>query len=261
MSTEAFRALHRGPAPLILVNAWDAGSARLMASLGARAVATTSAAVAWAHGYPDGDALPRDLLLTSVSAIVAAVDVPVSVDVEGGFGDDPAAVADLVAAVVAAGAVGINIEDGSAAPDLLCAKLVAIRAACPDLFINARTDVYLRGLVGADERLAETLRRVALYAAAGVDGIFVPGIALGDIAAVVAATPLPVNVLARPGLPDAAGLGALGVRRLSAGSGIAEAAWAATRSRAAAFLGDGDSDALCAGGGNYATINALMTRL
>lgn len=262
MSVAEFRALHGGPTPLILVNAWDAGSARLMASLGARAIATTSAAVAWAHGWPDGDTLPRDLLLTSLRAIVGAVDVPVSADVEGGFSDDPAAVADLVAAVVEAGAVGINIEDGSAPPDLLCAKLAAIRAACGDaLFVNARTDVYLRGLVPADARLAETQRRATLYAAAGADGLFVPGVTDAyDIATLAAGTALPLNVLARPGLPGALALGALGVRRLSAGSGVAEAAWAAARARATAFLNDGDSDALCAGGGNYATINALMVR-
>ena len=262
MSVAAFRALHGGSTPLILVNAWDAGSARLMASLGARAIATTSAAVAWAHGWPDGDTLPRDLLLTSLRAIVAAVDVPVSADVEGGFSDDPHVVGALVAAVVAAGAVGINIEDGSAPPDLLCAKLAAIRAACGTaMFINARTDVYLRGLVRPDARRAETLRRAVLYEAAGADGLFVCGVTdPADIAALTAGTALPLNVLARPGLPDAAALGRLGVRRLSAGSGVAEAAWAAARSRATAFLADGNSDALCEGGGNYATINALMTR-
>lgn len=261
MSVAAFRALHGGPGPLILVNAWDAGSARLMASLGARAIATTSAAVAWAHGWPDGDTLPRDLLLTSLRAIVDAVDVPVSADVEGGFSDDPAAVADLIGAVVGAGAVGINIEDGSADPDLLCAKIAAIRARCgAALFVNARTDVYLRGLVPADGRLAETQRRARLYAAAGADGLFVPGVTdKDDIAALASGTALPLNVLARTGLPGALALSALGVRRLSAGSGIAEAAWAAARARATAFLHDGDSDALCAGGGNYAAINALMT--
>lgn len=261
MSVDAFRALHDGPAPLILVNAWDAGSARLMASLGARAIATTSAAVAWAHGWPDGDTLPRDLLLNSLRAIVAAVDIPVSADVEGGFSDDPAAVADLIGAVVGAGAVGINIEDGSAAPALLCAKIAAIRAACGDaVFINARTDVHLRGLVPADDRLAEAQRRGALYAAAGADGLFVPGVTDEfDIATLAAGTTLPLNVLARPGLPGALALSALGVRRLSAGSGVAEAAWAAARAKATAFLRGGDSDALCAGGGNYAAINALMT--
>ncbi|TRW14712.1 isocitrate lyase/PEP mutase family protein [Glacieibacterium frigidum] len=261
MSVAEFRALHDGPAPLILVNAWDAGSAKLMASLGAKAIATTSAAVAWAHGWPDGDTMPWELLLTSLRAIVGAVDVPVSADVEGGFSDDPAAVADLVAAVVDTGAVGINIEDGSSPPDLLCAKIASIRSRCGDaLFVNARTDVYLRGLAAPDARLTETQRRAKLYTAAGADGLFVPGVTDEyDIATLAAGTALPLNVLARPGLPGALALSALGVRRLSAGSGVAEAAWAAVRAKATAFLSDGDSDALCEGGGNYSTINALMT--
>jgi len=261
VSVAAFRALHGGPAPLILVNAWDAGSAKLMASLGATAIATTSAAVAWAHGWPDGDTLPRDLLLTSLRAIVGAVVVPVSADVEGGFSDDPATVGALVAEVVAAGVVGINIEDGSAPPDLLVAKIAAIRAACGDaVFINVRTDVYLRGLAVPEARVAETLRRGALYAEAGADGLFIPGVTMAsEIGELVAGTSLPLNVLARPGLPNAVALGALGVRRLSAGSGVAEAAWAATRARATAFLHNGDSDVLCEGGGNYSIINALMT--
>src|SRR5262245_11060736 len=118
----AFRRLHQGPGILILANCWDAGSARLVGSLGARAIATTSAGVAWAHGYPDGDALPLDRLVTTVAAIVRVLEVPLTVDIEGGYSDDPGAVGEAVAAVVGAGAVGINLEDGGSPPELLAAK-------------------------------------------------------------------------------------------------------------------------------------------
>ena len=265
MTAAAFHALHAGPGVLILANAWDAGSARLIVHLGARAVATTSAAVAWAHGYPDGDALPVPLLTASVAAICAAVAVPVTVDVEGGYSDDPAAVEATVGAVIEAGGVGINIEDGGGAPELLCAKIAAARRAGQargvDLFVNARTDVYLRGLAAGTAAVTETIRRAGLYQTAGASGIFVPGLADPDaIRAIAATTPLPLNLLARAGLPDAAVLGALGVRRLSSGSGIAQAAWAEAQRRAAAFLRDGDSDALSAGAADYGAINAMMAR-
>jgi 2-methylisocitrate lyase-like PEP mutase family enzyme len=122
-----FRALHVPGRCLLLANCWDAASARVIESCGASALATTSAGVAWAHGYPDGDALPASLLAKTVGAIVRVLSVPLSVDVEGGYSTDPAAVADIVAAVIDAGAVGINIEDGTAPPDLLCRKIEAVK--------------------------------------------------------------------------------------------------------------------------------------
>src|SRR5689334_20206107 len=111
-AAKTFHGLHAGPDILLLPNAWDAGSARLMESLGAKAVATTSAGVAWTHGYPDGDALPVRLLVSTVATIARAIRVPLTVDMEGGYTDDPAAVEETIAKVVEAGAVGINIEDG-----------------------------------------------------------------------------------------------------------------------------------------------------
>src|SRR5262249_22983793 len=114
---DVFRRLHEGPEVLLLANCWDAGTARLTASLGARAVATSSAAVAWSHGYPDGNALPVARLLDTVRAIARVVEVPITVDVEGGYASDPDAVADTVTAVVEAGAVGINLEDGRSPPE------------------------------------------------------------------------------------------------------------------------------------------------
>ena len=249
---------------LRLPNAWDAGTARLARDAGARAVATSSAAVAWAHGWPDGDALPIELLLQTVRAIAGAVDVPVTVDIEGGYSDDPARVGELVSAAIDAGGVGINIEDGAADPALLCAKIAAARAAAKgrgvDLFINARTDVFLRGLAPAGERAAEVARREALYRAAGASGIFAPGIADdADIAAVVAAVRLPLNVMARPTI-DPSRLQALGVRRYSAGSSISEAVLGLAHAMMREFVATGRVDALGVKPMGYSDLNAVMKR-
>jgi 2-methylisocitrate lyase-like PEP mutase family enzyme len=237
----SFRRLHAGPELLLLANAWDAGSARLIESLGAQAIATTSAGVAWSHGYRDGHALPVPLLLATVAEIARVLSIPLSVDVEGGYSADPAAVADTVARVADAGAVGINLEDGTDPPDLLCAKIERAKRATAgrgvDLFVNARTDVYLRGLAGGPAAVEETIARGRRYREAGCDGLFVPGIIEASaIRAVVEAIDRPVNVLAWPGLPSPTELQALGVRRLSAGGSVASAALSRARSVAAAFL-------------------------
>jgi len=172
------------------------------------------------------------------------IRVPLSVDVEAGYSDDPREVAELVARLIDAGAVGINLEDGAGAPELLGAKIAAIRdvsaRAGVALFINARTDVYLRGLVPEADRIAETCARAVRYRDAGAHGVFVPKVVEpAAIATIAGATALPLNVLAWPGLAPTAELGALGVRRVSAGSGLAQAAWTRTAALAAAFLRDG----------------------
>ncbi len=260
----AFRRLHASDDILILANAWDAGTARLVESVGAKAVATTSAGVAWSHGYPDGDRLPIRLLVATVDGIARAVRVPVTVDVEGGYSTDLAVVGEVVAGVVDAGAVGINIEDGTDPPDLLCRKIerakeVAARLGV-DLFVNARTDVYLRGLVPEGGRTAEVQRRAERYRAIGADGLFVPGVAVAaEIATLADGTALPLNVLAWPGLPGAVELGRLGVRRLSSGSGLAQALFGRARELASTFLREGDSDAFMIGNMTYAEINDLIT--
>jgi 2-methylisocitrate lyase-like PEP mutase family enzyme len=258
-----FRKLHTGPDVLVMPNAWDAGSARVIESVGAKAIATTSAGVAWSRGYPDGNALPVELLVATAREIVQAVRVPVSVDIEGGYVEDPAAVGGVVALVLDAGVAGINIEDGAGAPELLAAKIEAVRASAQragaDLFINARCDVYLRGIAG-DDPVAEVVRRAALYRDAGCDGIFVPGLAdPGEIAAVAAAIdPLPLNVMLLPGLPPLDVLAASGVRRLSAGAAIADAALARTRDLATRLLA-GDVSAMFAQTIGYGTMNGLLT--
>ena len=262
-AARSFRALHH-EGFLVLANAWDAASARLIESLGATAIATTSAAVAWSHGYADGDLLPVPLLRATVSAITRVIRVPLSVDAEGGYSDEPTAVGEVVAAIVEAGAVGINLEDGTGTPDLLCAKIEQAKAAGRrsgiDLFVNARADVYLRQLGPEARRLEETLERGARYRDAGADGFFVPGLTdPSEIRAVAASVALPLNVLAWPGLPAAAELLALGARRLSAGSGLARAALGRTAALAAAFLSDGSSDPLTSEATPYAEMNALLT--
>jgi len=262
-AAHVFHRLHQ-EGLLLLANAWDAGSARPIESLGAKALATTSAGVAWSHGYADGDLLPVRLLVATVADIARVAGVPLTVDMEGGYSSDPAAVGEAVGAVIDAGAVGINLEDGVGEPDLLCAKIERAKAAGVrlgvDLFVNARTDVYLRGLAPKERRVDETVARTERYRAAGADGIFVPGVVdANEIQAIASAARLPLNVLARPGLPPASALGALGVRRLSAGSWIAEVVFGKVASLAAAFLRDGASEPLAEGALPYAGINTLMT--
>jgi 2-methylisocitrate lyase-like PEP mutase family enzyme len=249
MTTKAFRDLHAGPAVLVLANCWDAGSARAFESVGVPALATTSAGVAWANGYPDGDALPVDVLVAAVKSITRVVKLPVSVDSEGGYSSDPGTAADNVARLIGAGAVGINIEDGTLPPDLLAKKIERIKSvaarAGSDLFVNARTDVYLRDLVPEPQRVEETLARAERYRNAGADGIFVPKARdSADIRAIAAGAGIPLNVMAWPGLPPAAALFDLGVRRLSAGAGIAKLALAHAVAAATRFVKEGRSEAL-----------------
>jgi 2-methylisocitrate lyase-like PEP mutase family enzyme len=261
-SAARFHALHVGPDLLMLPNAWDAGSARIIEAAGASAIALSSAAVAWSMGWPDGDALPVDLHIGVVERVVRRVALPVSVDIEGGYAEDPDAVAETARRFIGAGAIGINIEDGNGPPERLAHKIAAVRRAAAaegvDLFINARTDVWLRGLAPGNEHDA-VLAREALYRDAGASGIFVPGITDSTaIRALVAAVGLPLNVLARAALPDVAALQAAGVRRLSAGSSIAETLGGATATLAAAFLA-GDMGGLFASPLPYGEINALMS--
>jgi len=265
MSDPSFRELHQSPEILLLANAWDAGSARLVESLGAKAIATTSAGLAWSRGYPDGDALPLEQLVAATREIARVIRVPLSVDIEGGYSDDPAAVAEVVAAVIDAGAIGINLEDGAGSADLLCAKIEAARQAAVragfDLFINARTDVYLRGLATGDAGVEEVLRRAERYRAAGCDGLFVPVLAEeGAIRAIATAiAPLPLNIMLLPSLPSIDRLQVLGVRRLSAGAAIAKAAWSTTSRLAEAFLG-GSWDEMFANPVDYVATNRLFEK-
>ena len=241
----SLRELHRLDHILVLPNAWDPASAALFEALGAEAIATTSAGFAWANGFSDGEILPRDLLIDGVAAIARVTRIPLTVDVEGGYSDDPAEVAGLIRSLLGATrTAGINIEDGDDPPALLEDKIRTIRQTAEqcgaDLFINARVDVFLKDLVGREQALEATLERTARYEAAGCDGIFVPGVSdAHEIAAIVRSTTLPVNVLAWPDLPALDDLRKLGVRRLSAGSAIALRAYDFARTLGADFLARG----------------------
>ncbi|WP_263261488.1 isocitrate lyase/phosphoenolpyruvate mutase family protein [Pseudomonas sp. RIT-PI-S] len=257
-----FHTLHHNGL-LVLANVADAGSARIVERLGGTAVATSSAAMAWTHGYPDGDQLPLGLLRTTVESMARVLSVPLTVDVEGGYSDEPAQVARVIDAVVAAGAVGINIEDGVAAPELLVRKIEAARKAADqrgvNLFINARTDVYRKNLFPAEQRLEKTLERAALYANAGANGLFAIGLAdAEEIATLCKETTLPVNLLHLDGLPSLDELKRLGVRRLSTGSAIAQFLYGALGSLAAGFLSNGQLDTQSLKGHTYGELNALM---
>jgi 2-methylisocitrate lyase-like PEP mutase family enzyme len=263
--SEGFASLHRAGDPLLLPNAWDVASAVAIAAAGARAIATTSAGVAWSLGMPDGADLGADRAAEAVERIAAAVEVPVSADIEAGYGDSPQAVARTVAAVVRAGAVGVNLEDRRYAGGLYdiaaqADRIAAARAAAgdPPIWINARTDVFLGGAYPvAPDGVAEALKRAAAYAEAGADSLFVPGLTdLGAIAELVAG-PLPVAVMAGPGAPSAAAFTAAGVVRVSLGSAIAQAAYGLAARAAAELLTAGTYDS-CAGGVDYATMNSRI---
>ncbi|NVZ72877.1 isocitrate lyase/PEP mutase family protein [Pseudomonas costantinii] len=259
---ETFHALHHDTL-LILPNVADAGGARLVAQLGSQAVATSSAAVAWAHGYKDGNQLPQPLLISTVQSIVRVINVPLSVDIEGGYSDDPEQVGRLVKAVIDAGAVGINLEDGAGSPELLARKIDVVRRVADSsgvkLFINARSDVYLKGLAPEAQRLEEILRRAGIYQDAGADGLFAAGIHLEhEIKQLCQTTTLPVNVLAWAGLPAPETLQALGVRRLTAGSSIAEFLHGAMNQLAAGFLRTGTLQTQNLKAFTYGEVNGLM---
>jgi 2-methylisocitrate lyase-like PEP mutase family enzyme len=262
-SAAAFRALHHQSTPLRLPNAWDAGSARQIAGLGAAAIATTSAGVAWSLGYRDGNALPVAELAARVASIARVVAVPVSVDIEGGYADDPARVADTVSRLIDAGAAGINIEDGAGAPDALCGKIDAVRqmaARCGvPLYINARTDVYARALVPAGQRRAEVLARAQGYRDAGADGLFALGLVdTADMRAIADGSGLLLNVIVWPGLPPLEGLAAFGVRRVSVGSWLPQTLWRHNARMVSGFLHDGAMAALMDSAAPYAEVNAAF---
>lgn len=201
------RELHVPGTPLALANAWDVASARVVAATGAPAVATTSAGVAWAFGAPDGDQLDRAEALALIRRVADAVDVPLTVDIEGGFGATPDEVAETVAAVIENGAVGVNIEDGDRDPAEFTERVAAARRAADQagipLYINARTDVYFRDIGEPETRLGETLARAARYLEAGASGIFVPfAIDPETVASLTTGIAAPVNILARSGAPS-----------------------------------------------------------
>jgi 2-methylisocitrate lyase-like PEP mutase family enzyme len=252
---EAFRKRHQGPPLLLLPNAWDAMSARIFEAAGFEAVATTSGGVAWALGFADGEQAPWDDVVAATRRIAATVGVPVTADIESGYGQTPEQVANHVREIIEAGVVGINLEDGLArgdpplrSVDEAAARIRAARAAARSagvpVVINARIDAYLKNIGDAETRYAETVRRAEAYLGAGADCIFPFALTdLAIIARLAAAIRAPLNIVARPGL-DVARLQALGVARVSTASAPALVAMSAVRELAAALRATGSFDVL-----------------
>ena len=276
--------LHREGDMLVLPNAWDGMSARVFEDCGFPAIATTSAGIAYAFGYPDGERLGRDEMVEATARIAGAVSVPVTADVEAGYGNRPEEVAETAQAVIEAGAVGLNLEDvadpeppgrststgkGNASPlvDLeeQLEKIRAIvevgRTAGVPLVVNARTDVYWRGVGNAEGRFGKTVRRANAFLQAGAGCVFVPGVRDTEtILALAREIPGPLNVLAGPGSPTTTELEALGVRRVSVGSGPARAIMGLARRMGRELLEEGTYVSLTEGAITYAEANGLFAR-
>jgi 2-methylisocitrate lyase-like PEP mutase family enzyme len=251
---QAFGAMHQGPGIVVLPNAWDVVSARLIEEAGFRAIATTSAGVAWALGYPDGERISRGEMLAVVRRIAASVRVPVTADVEAGYGPTPEAAAETARAVIAAGAVGLNLEDGTNEGGLVDAALQmdrirAVREAGAgarvSIVINARTDAFEVKHWSPAERFAAAVRRANEYRAAGADCLFVPHVSdaqtIGQLAREIHG---PLNVIAGPPAPSIPELDRLGVRRASLGPRVVQAALGLIRRIAGELRDHGTYDAM-----------------
>ena len=266
------KALHHGPKILVLANAWDVISARIVEELGFPAVATTSAGIAASLGYPDGQRVSREEMLEVIADIGRAVQVPVTADMEAGYGTTAAEVAETAQALIAAGAVGLNLEDmagddeSSQVPlQLQVEKILAVReaakAAGVGLVINARTDIYLMPIGPAETRFERTVERLRAYAKAGADCVFAPAVKDSQtIAKLAKAVEAPLNILVMPGVPNLKELERLGVARASIGSGLMRAALGTTRNIAKALWERRDSEAMFAEAVPYAEVNRLLGR-
>lgn len=268
---EAFRRMHDRSRILVLVNVWDAMSARAVEEAGGRAIATSSATMAHSIGYADGEAAPREEFVAAIARIARAVDAPVTADIESGFARTPAELAETIRMVVEAGAVGINLEDGvqerrgelyevgQALERLTAAREAAAKAGVP-IVINARTDVFLLGVGPAAERLGHAVRRANLYREAGADCLFVPGVrdaqTIQELAIQING---PINILAHPASPSVGELERLGVARVSVGSSPGLAALTLARNVARELLGAG-TYTFTTGAITYPEANAMMKR-
>jgi 2-methylisocitrate lyase-like PEP mutase family enzyme len=265
-----FLELHRGSKILVLPNAWDVASARIFEDAGFPAIGTTSAGVAFSLGYPDGQKIPREEMLAVVRRIAEAVEVPVTADVEAGFGSTPEEVADTARAVISAGAVGMNLEDGvKGKPDFLAdvnlqketirAVLEAGASAGVPFVLNARTDIFLYGIGPAETRLARAIERLTAYHAAGAPALFAPGVKDKEtIAALARGLAGPLNILATVGTPPVGELQQLGVARVSVGSGPMRATLGYLGRMARQLREEGDFSLMTDGALPYADANRLF---
>jgi 2-methylisocitrate lyase-like PEP mutase family enzyme len=267
---ETLRALHRPGRPLVLVNAWDCATARIFEKAGSAAIATTSAGIAFSYGYPDGQKIPPSVMLEAVARICHSVSVPVTADLEAGYGSTPDELERTVTAMLEAGAVGLNLEDHVGEPKdplvdssrqlekIRAVKEAGKRFGVP-IVLNARTDSYLRGLGSKSEMFDETIRRGEAYRDAGADCVFVPGLTdpavIGEIVRRLAC---PVNILAVAGSPSIAELARLRVARVSLGSGPIRATLSLMRRLADEVLTRGTFSTL-EGIISHASMNELMS--
>lgn len=267
---EALRALHHGADPLLLVNVWDIASARMVEEAGFPAIATTSAGIAFAQGYADGQKIHSDRMFAKIAQIAGAVGVPVTADVEAGYGEGPERAFRTTRNVLFGGAVGMNLEDATGDParpladlSLQLEKIRSIRDAAAKfdvpLVLNARTDVYLLQIGDPAKRYDEAVRRLSAFRDAGADCAFVPGIRDAEtIGRIVRDLRCPVNILAVPGSPSVAELAALGVRRISLGSGPMRAAMGLLRRLAEEVRTKGTYRAM-EDAPSHAEMNAMMS--
>jgi 2-methylisocitrate lyase-like PEP mutase family enzyme len=266
----AFRAMHHGPQVLLLVNAWDVASARTLEEAGFGAIATTSAGIAFTLGYPDGQKISREEMLARVGRIARAVKVPVTADVEAGYGDRPEDAAETARGVIEAGAVGMNLEDGTDRPgqlvdlSLQLEKIRAVRETALKsgvlLVLNARADVYLEQIGAAETRYDETVRRLIAYRDAGADCVFAPGLRDAEaIARLARDVRCPLNILAGPGFPSVPDLGKLGVARVSLGSAPMRATLGLVRRMAEELKSTGTYGTL-EGAPAHADVNRMLGR-
>ena len=260
--------LHKSGPLLVLPNAWDAGSARIFVEAGFPALATTSAGIAFSLGYPDGEKISRDEMLAAVARITRRVSVPVTADMEAGFGRTTDAVAETARGVLAAGAVGMNLEDSVEERlldfDLSVARVRAAREAATaegvPLVINARTDAFHPGTLPEGRQFAEAVRRGNAYRAAGADCVFVPFVGdSGTIERLVKAIAAPLNILGAPDAPSLTALEALGVRRVTFGSAPMRATLGLTRRMAREWKEKGTYGTLAAYGIPYAELQKLFS--
>ena len=269
---EKFRKLHHGPRLLLLPNAWDVASARILEECGHPAIATSSAAIAYALGYVDGQRISRDEMLEVAGRIARATNIPVTADLEAGYGTTPKDMADTVKAAITAGIIGMNLEDVTGDDEgslvdlpLQVEKIRAIREAASSagvpFVLNARTDIYLMPIGPEATRFERTVERLRAYREAGADCLFAPGVYdVETIKRLVKAVEAPLNILANPACPPVAEMEKAGVARVSAGSGIMRAAMGLVQRIGKEMLEARSCEMMFAGVTPFIDLKRMMTR-
>ena len=269
---EQFRKLHHGPRLLLLPNAWDVVSARILEECGHPAIATSSAAVAFSLGYPDGQRISREEMLEVAGRIARAVDVPVTADLEAGYGTTAKDMVETVEAAIEAGVIGMNLEDVTGDEEGSCVDLPlqvekiravsdAAKALGVPFVLNARTDIYLMPIGPEATRFERTVERLRAYRHAGASCLFAPGVYDREtIAKLVNAVEAPLNILASPACPPIAELERIGVARVSAGSGLMRAALGLVRRIGKEMIESRSCETMFAGSIPHAELNRMMMR-